>query len=78
MQILEGWALTWGKVVPSMFLYVIGFLGEFGLPPLEIAFTLRELLHPGGMGRVGGGVRVIEGVCVERVGGSEGIFGIAG
>jgi len=59
-----------------VFLYVVGFLGEFGLPPLEIAFTLRELLHPGGVGRVGGWV--VERVCIERVGGPERILGIAG
>ena len=74
MEIL-GRGLAWRKVVSSVFLYVIGFLGEFGLSPLEIAFTLRKLLHPGRVGRVLG--RVIEGVCVERVGGREGIFCIA-
>jgi len=68
--------LAWRKVVSSMFLYVVGFLGEFCLPPLKIAFTLGELLHPGGMGRVGGWV--VEGVCIERVGGPEGILGITG
>ena len=71
-------ALTWGKVVSSVFLYVIGFLGEFALPPLKIAFALRQLLHPGSMGRVGGRGWVIEGVCVERVGGAERVLGIAG
>ena len=59
-----------------MFLYVIGFLGEFGLPPLKITFTLRELLHPGSVGRVGS--RVVEGICIERVGGTERVLGIAG
>ena len=59
--------LAWRKVVPSVFLYVIGFLGEFGLSPLEIALTLRKVLHSGGVGGCGRGW-VIEGVCVERVG----------
>jgi len=58
--------VKWGKVVPSVFLYVIGFLGEFGLSPLKIALTLRKLLHSGG---VSSGIWgwVIEGICVERV-----------
>jgi len=68
--------LAWREVVSSMFLYVICFLGKFCFPPLKIAFTLRELLHPGSVGRVGGWV--VEGVCIERVGGTEGILGIAG
>ena len=57
--------LAWRKVVSAVFLYVIGFLGELCLPPLKVALTLRELLHPGGVGRVWGWV--IEGICVERV-----------
>ena len=75
MQILVG--LAWGKVVPSVFLYVIGFLGEFGLSPLKIALALGEVLHPGSVGRVGG-CWIIERVCVERVGGAEGVLGVAG
>ena len=58
--------LAWGKVVSSVFLYVIGFLGEFSLSPLKIALALRKLLHPGGVSRVWG--LVIKGICVERVG----------
>ena len=46
--------LAWGKLVSSIFLYVIGFLGEFGLSPLEITLTLGELLNVHSMGRVGG------------------------
>ena len=57
---------TWWKVVSSMFLYVIGFLGEFGLSPLEIPLALRKLLNAGCVGRVWG--RVVEGICIERVG----------
>ena len=68
--------LAWRKVVPSVFLYVFGFLGEFCLSPLEIALALRKLVHAGSVGRVGGWV--IEGICVERVGGAEGVFGVAG
>ena len=59
-----------------MFLYVIGFLGEFDLSPLEIPFALRKHLHTGCVGGVWG--RIIEGICVERVGGAEGVFGVAG
>jgi len=58
--------VEWRKVVSSVFLYVIGLLGEFGLSPLEIAFALRKLFDPGRVSRVLGGV--IEGICVERVG----------
>jgi len=68
--------LAWRKVVSSVFLYVIGFLGEFGLSPLKIALTLRKVLHSGGVSRCGWGW-VIEGICVERVGRGEGIFCIA-
>lgn len=75
MRIRRG-VLAWRKIVPSVFLYVIGFLGEFGLSPLEIALALGELLDPGGMRGVGGGV--VEWVCVERVGGAEWILGVAG
>ena len=75
MRTVRG-TLAWGEIVSSVFLYVIGFLSEFGLPPLEIALTLGEVLHPGGMGGVGGWV--VEGVCVERVGGAEGVLGVAG
>ena len=67
--------LAWRKVVSSVFLNVISFLGKFSLPPLQIPLTLRELLHPGSVGRVGSWV--IERVCVERVGGAERVLGIA-
>ena len=46
--------LAWGKLVSSVFLYVIGFLGEFSLSPLEITLTLGELLDAHSMDRVGG------------------------
>ena len=68
--------LAWRKIVSSVFLYMIGFLGEFGLSPLEIALALGELLDADSVGRVGGGV--VEGVCVERVGGAERVLGVAG
>jgi len=57
--------VKWRKVVSSVSLYVIGLLGEFSLPPLEIALTLRKFLHPGSV--VGARGRVIEGICVERM-----------
>ena len=60
-----GRGLAWRKVVSSVSLYVIGLLGEFSLPPLEIALTLRKFLHPGSVGGARG--RVIEGICVERM-----------
>lgn len=71
-----GGRLAWGEVVSSVFLYVIGLLGEFGLSPLEIAFTLGELFDPGSVGRVW--CWVIEWVCVERVSRAERVLGVAG
>ena len=68
--------LAWRKIVSSMFLYVISFLGEFSLSPLEIALALGELLIADSVGRVGGGV--VKGVCVKRVGGAERVLGVAG
>jgi hypothetical protein len=59
--------LAWGKVVSSVFLYMIGFLGELGLSPLKIALTLRKFLRSGGVSGGGWGW-VIERICVERVG----------
>ena len=48
--------LAWRKVVSSVFLYVIGFLGEFGLSPFKIALTLRKFFHSGGVSRGGLGL----------------------